>query len=394
MSTTAIDRKPKFIALLLLGLLAVNIAWLALEVLRRHQPGDFASAAILLAVTWFLVKQGTVRVSTGHLGPAFVGLGTLGLARVGHRHSARLIVVSAAMLCGLLMPELGGSWRGSPLWSQVAHPIAALGGFPAAARLTLDERHRIDVLRMAKRQVRDDYSATSGLTSGPLIEALRAESVHVEPWDIAAGWAYDLNLDPLPVPQTYSAYTTYLDHENADRASSQSGPSAILAHVGTAIDGKNPVWEAPHQQVAVICNFAVVEEVGDWKALHRTSPHCGKAVRLKSVVAKPGEAVEVPVTDGRSLIVARVTLPDPLVDLVISLAWRPYRLPTARTNIGDYRLPPESAPGPLLVRAPLTFDGVTLYQGGVSYEWIAIGDVSGPIKIEFDALPLELTTSP
>jgi hypothetical protein len=56
------------------------------------------------------------------------------------------------------------------------------------------------------------------------------EPVHVEPWGVKIAWALDLEWRPLPVFQTYQAYTSELDERNADALSSDGGPRRILRH--------------------------------------------------------------------------------------------------------------------------------------------------------------------
>ena len=61
------------------------------------------------------------------------------------------------------------------------------------------------------------------------LAALRGHSVAVEPWEVAAAWAYGLDWLPLPVFQNYTAYTARLDRLNSEAIEDPArGPERIL----------------------------------------------------------------------------------------------------------------------------------------------------------------------
>ncbi|MGH2962258.1 MAG: hypothetical protein ACRDL3_08710, partial [Solirubrobacterales bacterium] len=60
------------------------------------------------------------------------------------------------------------------------------------------------------------------------LELLRDAPVHVDPWEAEVAWAHGLEWRPLPVFQTYAAYTEELDRRNAEALASDDGPSRIL----------------------------------------------------------------------------------------------------------------------------------------------------------------------
>jgi hypothetical protein len=63
----------------------------------------------------------------------------------------------------------------------------------------------------------------------PTLSLLRGHTVHVEPYQAAVAWVYQLDWRPLPVFQSYAAYTTTLDQQDADAVNSARAPQRICA---------------------------------------------------------------------------------------------------------------------------------------------------------------------
>ncbi|HSL33269.1 MAG TPA: hypothetical protein VK871_06440, partial [Candidatus Limnocylindrales bacterium] len=70
-----------------------------------------------------------------------------------------------------------------------------------------------DSVERTRQELRADLAITD-----ELLDHLRGEAVHVDPWQTIAVFAYpEMRWAPLPIFQSYSAYTTALDEANADR---------------------------------------------------------------------------------------------------------------------------------------------------------------------------------
>lgn len=69
----------------------------------------------------------------------------------------------------------------------------------------------------------------SSLQTGPeyvpacALAGLRGRTVNALPWDVSLVVDKHLRWDPVPEPQTYSAYTPYLDHIDATQLASPRG---------------------------------------------------------------------------------------------------------------------------------------------------------------------------
>ncbi len=86
------------------------------------------------------------------------------------------------------------------------------------------------------------------------LERLEGHSVHIDPSEAAAAWAYDLDWHPLPVFQPYVAWTPELDQRNADAVASPDGPERILRQNLNAL-GRFPAYDSPAAMIAMLCNF-------------------------------------------------------------------------------------------------------------------------------------------
>ena len=87
-------------------------------------------------------------------------------------------------------------------------------------------------------------AALYGVDSTADLDLLTGHTVHVDPSEAAAAWAYDLDWLPLPVFQPYVAWTTDLDDRNAEVVASRDGPDRILRQ-NLNVLGRYPGYESP-----------------------------------------------------------------------------------------------------------------------------------------------------
>jgi hypothetical protein len=229
--------------------------------------------------------------------------------------------------------------------------------------------------------------------------------VAVYPWDAALAWALDLDWHPLPVIQSYSAYTPSLDRRNADAAASADGPRLILRHAfdpanpdasrPQSIDGRSLAYESPATTLAILCNFRAVRTTENHQLLARTPNRCGPERELGSVTADYGEGVRVPRAHGNEVVLARVSglAPSGLEWLRTDL----YRA-APRYVIFDggltYRIVAANAGDGLIMSAPTRLDFPRPWAFAPNSQTVTFEHdsealtSSGPLRISFYAMPV------
>jgi hypothetical protein len=226
----------------------------------------------------------------------------------------------------------GSAWLGS-----VVRPAATVEADVQAVRFVSSSAARTEALDSARREILESYPVPDWERTSPnpsvaelrppakeIFDALAGRSVHVEPWAVSLAWAAGLSWHPVPVFQSYTAYTADLDELNASALS--NGPEAVLRQ-SAAIDKKNPLWESPRYQEALLCRFRQVAFDGTWQALVAGPDRCGAPQDLGSMDAAADQVVPVPMR-ANALVVANVEPVDVSgqVSATLTCGTTPYRV--------------------------------------------------------------------
>jgi hypothetical protein len=339
------------------------IAWYRdaeLPILRRLTLALTVAGA---AVAIYLASA--TRLDAGHLGLMPCSLFAIGVplaASLGRPASSgnassfrRAIALPAAVALAVICLAVSVAVLGKAGVAQYFHPVSSFGALTDELRLAASERSRTAWVERQKRAIRDRYPVPdwelktldppAGSLAGPsaaVVGALRGGTVHVEPWSIGLAWAHGLEWRPVPVMQSYAAYTSRLDGINAASLQDPKGPAGILRQ-SAAIDDKHPLWESPRYQLAMLCNFAQAASDGTWQALVRVADRCEPPRVLAKAMLQPGVQVRVPNEEG-SLVVADLVRPPGALDAT--------RTPTfVYCGSRRYQLSQGVPSGPLVIRA-------------------------------------------
>ena len=239
---------------------------------------------------------------------------------------------------------------------------------------------------------RSDMIATYGI--GPEIGPLLAgRSVHVDPSEASAAWAYDLDWRPLPLFQPYTAWTEDLDERNAELLASPDGPETILRQPGNPL-GRFPGFDSPAAMIEMLCNFAPAAQTEVWQVLDRTPDRCGEPRPLRSAEAIYGEPIPIPKAPRGSLVFARVDG----VQVEGRERVRAF-LNRGRSRLvafdGGHRYPfvPTTAGDGLLLRAPRGIDYPAPFALAPNADDVTFyldnQEPAEPITAEFFAMPIE-----
>jgi hypothetical protein len=273
--------------------------------------------------------------------------------------------------------------------NQIVNPIADAHHMLSQVR---DVLHPGALISEGREGVRRDNALPPSMA-----QALRGHCVNSEPAEIAAVWAHPKwRWCPLPVFQSYTAYTPRLDRLNAAAyANASRGPDRVLRQVDQAIDGRNPIWESPLAMLSLLCHFTELEHGGEWQTLARVPNRCGAPRTVEVIHSSLGHTITLPSPPEKAVLVAAI-------DGVQVAGWE--RLETLFTRararyvtingLSDltFRVPPGTADDGLVIAVPpyanyaapfnLNMDPRTL---GVTVD----GHSSGSITVRLSAVPID-----
>lgn len=381
---------------MVLGLATIAALCVA-AVWRQDNMRRIGFAVMVAAVTFLMFKHAVVRASPGSFGVFLGALLAIGLALVPY--------VRRSLAIGAIVVLLGLAYVGKQ----------------EIIDLTLDYRQRVENFRSQLTEMvvpgragkgqqlgREAMQATYGLSAEEL-DLLRSGTVHVAPWEAGVVWAYDLDWDPLPMFQQYSAYTERLDELNAAKLESATAPDLILWQNTTifdpnsinfpgAIDARWPAFESPAQMVQMFCRYRAERWDEEWAILHHSSDRCGRERHLETVVTSNGESVRLPPTRPDEALLVRVEGLE--ISGVERLRTLLFRAANRHVLFRDtlWNVVGDTASDGLLLRVPRWADypgKFALDSGSPTVGFERVGgrltgvDASTELTLSFSALPLD-----
>jgi hypothetical protein len=351
------------------GATALGVGVLAWRTTLTLPDARRVGVLLILAIVAFLMfKQSFVRHDPGH-GTIYFGA-MLGMAvaflphRRHHRTEAVLVLALVSTIYVAAIPP-----RADP--RDVIAPRKRAEALNTQVRTALSQERRTR-LRQAGR---DRIVAQWGVDPETLA-LLRGHSVHVDPWESDVVWAYGLKWAPMPVMQSYSAYTPRLDHRNADFLRSDGAPTRILRHF-EALDGRNPLFESPAAIVAMFCRYREVAVRGRWQVLARGPDRCGEPRELATVHERAGRPVTVPRARAGGLVVVEVEGAEPRgLEKLRNLAWRP-KARGITLDGAAFRLVALTAKDGLVLSAPPALGYTPPFGGGDVRQIAVFGEGGG-----------------
>jgi hypothetical protein len=290
--------------------IAVGVLLMASAALAMRDapwPRRVASLA-LVAVFWLMTfKQGFVRQGLGNTPEFFVMAAGAGLAVASRLPRAPFRIAPLALTAPLLVLALVVLPTPSLLRSLEPRPHLEFMRQGLDALLRSGKRQQL--ISEGRRAMRSSYRLDPGI-----LKALQDRPVHIDPWEIGVAWAYRLDWHPLPVIQSYSAYTPQLDRLNAEALSGPQGPMAILRHRNvlaggseSSIDDRFPGWESPAAMRTMLCHYRVARTTARWQLLERSGDRCGLPRAIGVVHSMTGEPIPIPPPPGpHDLVFARI----------------------------------------------------------------------------------------
>jgi hypothetical protein len=296
-------------ALLLLG---VGV-WAALRVTTDRLPRQRIGACLIWFVFWFFAfKEAFVRQNVVSIG-YFFALLLLGLFAFRWQREQRAFVLAVAS--GLVVLTLA-CWNLTITTAiNVTQSVGAavhdvrdvvgsgLSADLAAGRAAIEKTDRLDAKSL---------------------QLLRGRTVSVFPTEIAVAWAYQLRWRPLPVLQSYSAYTPTLDHADASFLVSNRAPDRILLGPDNDIDTRVLAFDQGETTRAILCHYVDLYAGAKFAVLARTRNRCSAERLIATYEVGWGQTVPVPTPPDHSMILVKISgVQISGLERVQSLLWKP-----------------------------------------------------------------------
>jgi len=367
--------RPRRIGLAILAVIFGFAMW-KLAVVREHVTFVFATAVVAMFPFATGVDRRTWLVSTLAVGLAFAG--------------------SSAIEPRTYLDVVGST---RSFVNEVRHSFQP-GRIERAAEST-------------RNRLRDWYELDPAT-----LAAIGSETVHVDPVMASAAYAYpELDWKPLPIFQSYTAYTSALDGLNADLLRSDAAPQRILRNVQRAnhsdrlgewidrpfvdgeflpvsVDGRFRWFESPAAMLETFCRYDEISVTERWQVLARTGRTCGTPEPLGTVSARAGEPVTIPVeTRPDRFVTVKIdglepSLPGRIRDLL-------YKAPDWYVRLDDtrHRLIPGNAGDGLLLAVPPSADGTGRFSFGEPIETLTVTQgedgrgSDAPLTFTFESVP-------
>ncbi|MET8464025.1 hypothetical protein [Micromonospora zamorensis] len=320
------------------GVLALLVGFLALRMAVRHRTVATAGIVVVSAVMLaFGFKHGFTRHDPAHEVSFFLAAGFLlvGFATWVGRPA---VVLAAAGAAFLMAPSSLANYD----------PFLARNQWRTGTELLINNDFRLTSVEAGRARARDTYQLPESIVS-----ELRGRPVHVDPMELTLPWTYSLDWRPVPVFQTFSAYTPYLDELNAEALIEAPDDQVVLHEATVGIDSRNIRWDTPRYLLALACNYRVGTQADRWTVLHHGQNRCSAPETTVPQPVTAGTPVPVPQVGTGEMLVARYR-PEPssMLASLVHLGLKDWSPIEVGADGQTFRLPEALSDGPLLVSLP------------------------------------------
>jgi hypothetical protein len=321
----------------------------------------------MVVFSFFAYKEGFVRHTQGNGAIYFVALmgGFLALRwRLGGP-AVGLIALATLLMCSLVSLLLRGH-----LYSVTAlNPGANASSAIAQLGDVTSPSESASITARGRREVELTYPIDQATLS-----LLRGHTVHLAPYQTSVVWAYRLAWRPLPVFQSYAAYTTALDHSDAAALNSANAPQRILRNRDPELDGRVQAFDEGLTSRTILCRYQELRTTETWQVLGLGSNRCGATVSLGTVRAGWHRKVAVPpAPNDHSFVFVRVGgAAVGGLERLVALLYKPVERVVLLDGI-SHRLVEETAADGLLLRAPAGVDFTAPFNLAPDSATIAVG---------------------
>lgn len=288
---------------------AAAFAWLSTKGLVT---GRRVAGLVIFAVVAFSAwKAGFVAHEPYHMGTFFgIMLGTCLAFTIGLPAEPKIRVGAPIAIILVILAGLTNTFPGYPLSTETTATYGHAGWIPNpfanAGRGAQTVATMVDTGKLEAEITESRAELVSGYgLDRRTLELLEGHTVHVDPGEVSAVWAYRLDWRPLPSFQPYVAWTPELDEQNAEVAASPDGPERILRQDLNAL-GRYPGYESPAAMMELLCNFEPLRTTPSWQVLGRIPDRCGEPRPLGDATGTYSAPIPVPEPPPNSVVFGRV----------------------------------------------------------------------------------------
>lgn len=343
--------------------------WAVWRVAEPRMSRQRLGMAILWLAFWFsMFKEGFVRHDLWHGSAFFVGL-LGGFAVIRWRRSERLVAaVTVAALATFTLAAQSAS-----LDLRFSHDVRSLISNVS------------DVMNGSKVTAMQQSARAYIRESEPPIDAtmqrlIAGHTVAIYPAEQDIAWAYDVRWDPIPVFQSYAAYTSSLDALDAGFLASARAPTRILFQGTAGIDNRVGAFDESATLRTMLCHYRPLDVGQGTLLLTLVANRCPLPPRRLEVVhAGWGQVVPVPAPPTpRSLVYVDIAGTGPAgFERLESLLYRPGDRFVLINGVSPMRFIPGTATDGLPLRLSPAADWPRPYNVAVGAKTIAISRGGG-----------------
>ena len=320
--------------------------------------------ALWVVFCFFEYKEGFVRHDAGHGALYFVAL-MGGFLALRWRRGRRLVGLglAAALFTFAIAAQDPSSF------SVVFEPSGKASSAISQVEQVTSPSKRASIMAQGRRAIK-----LALLIDQPTLNLLLGHTVHVAPYQAAVAWAYDLDWHPLPVFQSYAAYTTGLDQEDADALNSAEAPQRILRNLDSGIDGRVLTFDEGLTTRTTLCRYQELRTTGAWQVLGLGPNRCGAPMSLGTVHASWYQKVPVPAPpNNHSFVFVRISgVAVGGFERLRALLYKPVER-VVLLDGSSHRLIEGTATDGLLLRAPSGVDFTAPFNFAPNSSTIAVG---------------------
>lgn len=355
------------------ALAAALAAATAASVVHRPRRLQLATVLVVLGFAFATFKESFVRHDGQHM-PAYFAAAAVLLLTVGVRGRAAVLVPLGLAVAVVAIQGVG---------ELSVRPWSSAGLAAAHVWDAVDGGRRQALVDRSRRVEQRSYQVPA-----VVLDRLRGHTVHVDPWDAAVVSAYRLPWRPLPVLQSYSAYTSTLDERNAAFLGSGKAPERILRrNTSEEVNGRDHSLEAPATYRGILCNYRQLLATPDWQVLAH-DPRCGRPRLLGLVTVPAGQPVAVPEGAPDELVVARVDVADTLWNRLRGLVYKPHDAVVSLGGGPFTAVAADAVKDGIVVHVPGNAGFDPRYGGAIDWRTIAAGGLGGRVTFAFQAYPV------